>query len=933
MLNQKDVVGMTYETVSGVYTQRRNNAGEETEHIARAMRALVAKTAPDDTQLWLPLLIHLRDTAAVMEYLTAYWLPEQYCVSLGMQREEFSRLAIRAALLHDIGKAIPNFQRKITHERPELCQRLEAAGLELRFQKGRQIDVNVPHAAAGAEILRSEGFTDDLASVIGAHHGRTEDDMLTSYREQAPLAFGWRGSGDSDTLWGAVQRYIIRWAEDALGCEAPARDAPCSVTTQMALSGLVIMADWIASNTAYFPLISMDELPDGYDPRCAERALQKLDLPRPWKVSADWRTADYFQRRFGFAANHVQQQVERVAGTVKTPGVMILEAPMGHGKTEAALAAAEILMNRFGLGGAAFFLPSQATSNAMFTRMTQWARHQPDAVRVAVELAHGQAELNAEFACLESGRVQIEQGEADTDPLQTHAFFRGRKTKLLANLVVGTVDQLLMAALNRKHVMLRQLGLTGKVVILDECHAYDAYMNTYLDRVLNWLGAYHVPVILLSATLPGQRRAELLLAYLGEKKPVDTAIAACQDYPLLSWTENKTVHMAAVSAQGCSRDVCVQRVEQEQALAAAGEALKSGCVGLIVNTVKRAQMLREVLRQAYPDSVIFMDHSRFLAPDRLEHEQEILRRVGKNTDAQMRRGVLVIGTQVLEQSLDLDFDLLITDLCPMDLLLQRIGRLHRHTRARPQGLEVPRCLVMGALEELDAGSRSVYGDYLLLRTRQVLPERIRLPEDISPLVQQTYDVEHFPPELSEDADAAYADYQYAQKLQKRKAEVYLLAQHDAYDSLVGMMDDMDQFTDLQAQVAVRDGTAAVEVLVVQRSEDGMLLLSGEQKGMCLRADTQPSADEARWVAAQRLRLPSNFSARYCVDAVLKALEDQTRQALPLWLQAPMLEGELFLVLDADGTAQLAGKTLRYDPQVGLTEEEETHGTNGIQSAG
>ena len=148
-----------------------------------------------------------------------------------------------------------------------------------------------------------------------------------------------------------------------------------------------------------------------------------------------------------------------------------------------------------------------------------------------------------------------------------------------------------------------------------------------------------------------------------------------------------------------------------------------------------------------------------------------------------------------------------------------------------------------------------------------------------------------------------------------------------------MMDNIDQFTDLQAQAAVRDGTAAVEVLVVQRSEDGMLLLSGLQKGVRLRADTQPSADEARWVAAQRLRLPSYFGARYCVDAVRKALEDQRRQSLPLWLQAPMLEGELFLILDADGTALLAGKTLRYDPQVGLTEEEETHGTNGIQSAG
>lgn len=168
---------MAYEAVNSISTERSYDTADEAERVACAVRALVAKTAPDDAQLWLPLLIHLRDTAAVMEYLTARWLPEQYCVSLGLQREEFFRLAIRAALLHDIGKATPNFQRKITLEQPELRQRLEAAGLEIRFQKGKQLDVNVPHAAAGAEILRSEGFTDDLAAVVGAHHGRTEEYM------------------------------------------------------------------------------------------------------------------------------------------------------------------------------------------------------------------------------------------------------------------------------------------------------------------------------------------------------------------------------------------------------------------------------------------------------------------------------------------------------------------------------------------------------------------------------------------------------------------------------------------------------------------------------------------------------------------------------------------------------------------------------------
>ena len=199
------------------------------------------------------------------------------------------------------------------------------------------------------------------------------------------------------------------------------------MAAQMPLTGLVIMADWIASNTAYFPLIPIEEMPDSYDETRAPRAFQKLRLPGPWIISDDWKAADYFKRRFTFEANVVQKTMERIAAQTETPGVMILEAPMGHGKTEAALSAAEILMNRFRLGGAAFFLPSQATSNAMFARMTQWAQHQPDAVRVAVELIHGQAAFNAEFAALDAGSVRVAQDEPVAESLTVHSFFRGRR--------------------------------------------------------------------------------------------------------------------------------------------------------------------------------------------------------------------------------------------------------------------------------------------------------------------------------------------------------------------------------------------------------------------------------------------------------------------------------------------------------------------------
>ena len=925
---------MTYEAVNSISTERSYDTADEAERVACAVRALVAKTAPDDAQLWLPLLIHLRDTAAVMEYLTARWLPEQYCVSLGLQREEFFRLAIRAALLHDIGKATPNFQRKITLEQPELRQRLEAAGLEIRFQKEKQLDVNVPHAAAGAEILRSEGFTDDLAAVVGAHHGRTEEYMLTSYCEKTPIAFGWSGSGDSDTLWGSVQRHVIRWAEEALGCGAPARDAACSVPVQMALSGLVIMADWIASNTAYFPLISMDAQPDRYDPRRAERALQKLDLPRPWQVSADWRTADYFQRRFGFSANHVQQQMEQVAGTVKTPGVMILEAPMGHGKTEAALAAAEILMNRFGLGGAAFFLPSQATSNAMFTRMTQWARHQPDAVRVAVELAHGQAELNAEFACLESGHVQIEQGEADADPLQTHAFFRGRKTKLLANLVVGTVDQLLMAALKQKHVMLRHLGLAGKVVIIDECHAYDAYMNRYLDRALEWLGWYRVPVILLSATLPARRRAELVEAYQQKRTSApDAPWKTSCGYPLLTWTDGEEIRQTTIPLDTPSRTVQTVPLTEDGLPGFLREKMQAGgCGGVIVNTVKKAQAVARMLREALPEKEVQVFHAQFLMPDRAAREQELMERIGKHSTPVRRDGLIVVGTQVLEQSLDIDFDVMVTELCPMDLLLQRIGRLHRHTwRCRPQPMQAAVCAVLDTGEDaFDEGSAAVYGKWLLWRTRELLPQTIRLPEEISPLVQQVYGWAA-EDKLPEDAasEKLCHNYELEQGKRKDRAEAYLVHHPKVYkkfprlNTLDGWMADEGACSDPAARAAVRDGDPSVEVLVMVQGRDGSIhFLPWQEGGRTVASDCPPQPEEALKIARQKLRLPAVFGKERDVKRVIDELEADNRRLLAQWQLSPMLRGELVLLLDETLTAHLAGMTLHYDRENGLIYEKE-----------
>ena len=216
-------------------------------------------------------------------------------------------------------------------------------------------------------------------------------------------------------------------------------------------------------------------------------------------------------------------------------------------------------------------------------------------------------------------------------------------------------------------------------------------------------------------------------------------------------------------------------------------------------------------------------------------------------------------------------------------------------------------------------------DYLLLRTRTLLPERIRLPEDISPLVQKAYDEELWSPEDSPEYELAKDNYQVFRKKQRQRASGYCMvapSRDEFFGTLVGLMDSTAAFTDLQARAAVRDGTASLEVLVVQQCGDGSMKLLSEQNDCQYRADTQPSDAECRLIAAQRLRLPPYFSESYLVDEVIAALEKQTKRLLPMWLQAPMMQGELFLILNPDRTVELAGKIFYYDSQIGLAEKEE-----------
>ena len=865
---------------------------------------LAGKTDPENTSLWLPLWMHLRDTAEIMELLVRKWLPDSVKKASGLEEEELVCLARFLGWGHDLGKAILTFQSMIMQCLPEAKQRLERlTPLSCPVQNRKQS----PHARAGEAILLWEGCPGGLASIVGAHHGRPQNGGAVD--EQLD---GWESNyypKEQKCIWEGFWNELLQAALQDSGYSGVDALPVLNQPEEILLTGLLIMADWIASNTEYFPLIPVEELGSREDyPARVDRAWKKLALPFPWEAQQGIAKPQEFEVRFGFAPNAVQRVVLDAVSAAAEPGILILEAQMGVGKTEAALAAAEIMASRFSLGGVFFGLPTQATANGIFRRLLHWADTQSEEVPQAIQLAHGMAELNENYLRLQGGRVQLEEDAPEEHQVQVHQWFRGSKQALLASFVVGTVDQLLMAALTQKHVMLRHLGLAGKVVIIDECHAYDAYMNCYLDRALEWLGWYKVPVILLSATLPARRRAELIEAYQQKHRPdPDAPWRFSCGYPLLTWTDGAEVKQTVIPLDTPGQTVQLTPLTEAELPGLLRRKLaEGGCAGVIVNTVKKAQKIAQLLRESLPDKEVQLFHAQFLMPDRAAREEQLMERIGKDSVPESRNNLIVVGTQVMEQSLDLDLDVLITELCPMDLLLQRIGRLHRHCRSRPKPLQQACCAVLDTGEEaFDAGSEAVYGQWLLWRTRKYLPRSIRLPEDIAPLVQQVYGWEREALE-TEQGEKLRSEYEQVQEKKKDRAGKYLVPQPEVdedfqeLNTLDGWMQDEGARSDSAARAAVRDGDPSVEVLVMQRRTDGSIhFLPWQEGGSAVAADSPPPPETALKIARQKLRLPAVFGKAWKVDEVIRELDADGRRWLAAWQLSPLLHGELILLLDED----------------------------------
>ncbi len=861
---------------------------------------IAAKSCHDDKTKWLSFKVHSLDTAGVIRYLYDKWLPENIKIYLLKhlnltcdydKADQFNRNFCQLlALLHDIGKLTPAFQYKIAKHIEGYTEMLSDQMLDVSYIAEFK---ETPHALAGQVILEENHFPQEISIIIGSHHGKSQpvshDVQLSNFGSNY---FGYQRKQEQN--WRSLWNEWIAYVFNETGFCIDTLPKP-DVKVQMLLTGLLIMADWISSNVYYFPYDEKNQ-----DERI-HSALKKLSLPGRWEANFNYDDLQkFFNERFAYKANIVQNTVMNTVLKNCQPGIYILEAPMGIGKTEAALAAAEILAAKFNAGGVYFGLPTQATANGLFQRFHEWTKQLSENETHALRLAHGMIELNEKYKAMFHGTA----ADSGDENIIVHEWFEGRKQALLSEFVVATVDQFLLASLKQKHVMLRHLGLSGKIVIIDECHAYDAYMNVYLDNTLRWLGAYEVPVIILSATLPPQRRNELIKAYLNRLKfpeirhPCDEMV-----YPVLTWTSGKEIQQEAISIDTPDKHISVIRITEINLAGHLSEMLSDGgCAAVIVNTVKQAQNISRELFEALPEFEIICFHSRFIASDRAKIENMILQKVGKESDSKERNKCIVVGTQVLEQSLDIDFDYMITELCPMDLLLQRSGRLHRHKEhdaIRPEKLKSAKLAILPSSEN------TPYDKWILQQTETFIPDAFIIPSCIPYLVSKVY-------AEPQNKEKLYQEYHDNIKTKEGKARKYCIEATKLKSKRITLNDllNSDVGNSTQAEASVRDAKETIEVIVVKKVSENQYSLVSEN--ILFDITQTPSKEEALKIAKQRLRLPSYFSDDfYTVENILK-------NNMPThWLFSEWLKNELLLVLDENSKTELIGKILEYNQNYGL----------------
>lgn len=739
-----------------------------------------------------PLWKHLLDASAISLALSPP------AISFGWKAEATALFVG----LHDIGKADSSFQ----HQIPDFSDELANAGYPVTG------DARCRHERISArfikKMLTSAGLSpfaaDAVSRTVVAHHGYWNETARDVGREYAE-----------------AQNQLCQMLQQVLHLKALASESPSDLSAfGIRLAGHVVLCDWIASNEEFYGdarLRNANE-PEGYFATAREVA-------REWVGRLGLERA----RHAGKAACIVETArpiQQTLLDKDIPPGLVIIEAPMGEGKTEAAWILAEKWRDK-GYDGMYMALPTMATSDSLH------GRYRDDYLKKLgrgedAKLVHGMAWLRDD----KEPEKQSEVGEPGDDRSLAAAWFRPTRRAMLAAHGVGTVDQAMLAGMNVKFGFLRLYGLADRVLVIDEVHAYDAYMSAIIARLLQWCACLKIPVVLLSATLSAKQRAAMIEAYgaTGGDPGPDAP------YPLITVAELGKETWTLQANASSSRTLKIETHsgllgDAKKTAAKAAELVKDGgCCCVILNTVKQAQAVYAALMLPENEKLLF--HARFTASDRQQITEKVLDAFGKDTSDRPAKFVLV-ATQVVEQSLDVDFDHMISEIAPIDSLLQRSGRIKRHARDTAgkvingpdqRGDSVLHVLVPtkdGNKPPKFGASEIIYRRYPLLRTLEALEGKgqIKLPEEFRLLIGTVYG-DDLPALASDDLKKAKHEWGDLQEDLTAQAGEFLLCEPmaDEFDPVgadeVG--DDSDDGNGWQART--RLGLEDVPVIPVEPTE-------------------------------------------------------------------------------------------------------------------
>ncbi|MBI3617664.1 MAG: CRISPR-associated helicase Cas3' [Candidatus Omnitrophica bacterium] len=624
------------------------------------------------------LAYHSLDVAAVaVEFLKVSPLLKYYCDTLAIKEDRFLDIIGFLCVIHDIGKFAEGFQNL----RPDLYKffnnkKSSASYPEKHWSLGYRFLCENTQMMSDAQKISFLDALDRWLAASAGHHGRPPKNEMNAF----PVNRRFSPDGMKDAL------EFMKDVKCLFGqCDFDffiEKDENILRTLSWNLAGLIVLADWIGSNEAWFSY-HQDIIPLG-------DYWQKYALPSARKAVRESRisplpVARYKTTKHLFPVITIPTSLQSKVEEIKIPDgpkLFIIEDLTGSGKTETALALAHRIMTSGDADGIYFGLPTMATANAMYDRVEAvYKEFYASDTDPSLILAHS---MSRQYLALE--KDSDEQDYANDEECAGQDLkgwlFDNRKKAFLANVGVGTVDQALLGVLPVRHQALRLLGLYRKVLIVDEVHAYDSYTNKLLCNLLEFHAARGGHAILLSATLPHALREDFIKAFVNGMQ-YDFSGNVRDEYPLLTMVSGDIfLEMPVSSPEHLHKKVTVPAVHDiKEILTLIESALQKGkCVCWIRNTVQDATEAWALISEKLEEDKLTLFHARFALGDRLSIERSVVNNFGSKSSAQDRRGKLVVATQVAEQSLDLDFDFMVSDLAPIDLIIQRAGRLCRHRR-------------------------------------------------------------------------------------------------------------------------------------------------------------------------------------------------------------------------------------------------------------